>query len=393
MIKKYLLMSMLACLAASLSTGCKPSGTAAQTKSAGYFKTDFQDESQFIVKNIVADLAEQIYYAKFHRLPAASQFEVSATETLDSAFAAPTYELQINLDDKLRGLKIKLKVNGPLWSPEVYDGVAKTLASAVGLATGAMDSSGDTALLHKLADGTAVALEKENQRLSSELENNFVNPALHEQAAVLLGAFTLREHSGDFYEIRSPLCRITAHLAMARYLGGGNLSTINGSMAEAMLLTLMNNQAAALVKLNDFKTNDVVVAGWVRALHARNTGDYRPLDKLGGLSGVECAEWFYALDRSANTDIAWSKLSDVQKQIPDFVRIANDGGYSVGAGHELLAVSLPLEFEEIDSVYQLSRQKKMKKVDLVPALNQMPDRCFSLGADGQMGAHIIGWGL
>jgi tetratricopeptide (TPR) repeat protein len=381
------------CLVLSLITGCKPSGSPAKSNPAGYFQTDFQDESQFIVETIVTDLAEQIYFAKFHRLPDSSHFLVSATETADSSFATPAYELQVMLDGKLNGLKTKLSINGPIWSPEVYEGVAKMLAKAVGLPAGAVNGFDNTALLAKLTGGTATTIEKENQRLSSDLENDFSNSSLHEQAAVLLGAFALREHSGDFYEIRSPLCRITAHLTMARYLGGGNLSAINGQMAEAMLLTLMNNQAAALEKLSEIKTNDDTLVSWVRGLQARNTSDYRPLDKLDGLSEIECINWFYALDKSANTDIAWSKLNDVQKWNPDFVRIANEGGYSVGAGHELLAVSLPLEFEELSSVYQLSKQKKIKNDDLVEVLNQMPDRCFSVGLDNQTGVHVIGWGL
>jgi tetratricopeptide (TPR) repeat protein len=392
MIRKYLLTAVCLCLISNLVTGCKPSETA-QNKPADYFKTDFQDESQFIVETIVADLAEQIYYAKFHRLPDTRYFQVSAIEAADSSFAAPTYGLQINLDDKLRGLKTKLEVNGPIWSPKVYDGVVTLLANAVGLTAGTTGGSDDTTLLIKLADGKATTIEKENQRLSSDLENDFSNPSLHEQAAVLLGAFALREHSGDFYEIRSPLCRITAHMAMARYLNGGNLSAINGRMAEAMLLTLENNQGAALEKLSGIKTNDDTLVSWVRGLQARNTSDYRPLDKLDGLSQIECINWFFALDKSANTDLAWNRLSDVQKRMGDFVRIANEGGFSVGAGHELLAVSLPLEFEEISSVYQLSKQKKLKNNDLVEALNQMPDRCFSPGLDKQIGVHIIGWGL
>jgi tetratricopeptide (TPR) repeat protein len=392
MIKKYLLTVICLSLISNLVTGCKPSQTA-QNKPAGYFKTDFQDESQFIVETIVADLAEQIYYAKFHRLTDTRYFTVSAIETADSSFAAPTYELLVNLDVKINGLKTKLAVDGPIWSPEVYDGVAKMLANAVGLPAGAMNGFDNTALLTKLTDGKATTIEKENQRLSLDLENDFSNPSLHEQAAVLLGAFTLREHSGDFYEIRSPLCRITAHMAMARYLNGGNLSAINGRMAEAMLLTLVNNQGAALATLSSIGTNDDTLVSWVRGLQARNTSDYRPLDKLDGLSQIECINWFYALDKSANTDLAWSRLSDVQKRMCDFVRIANEGDFSVGAGHELLAVSLPLEFEEISSVYQLSKQEKLKNNDLVEALNQMPDRCFSPGSDKQTGVHVIGWGL
>jgi tetratricopeptide (TPR) repeat protein len=180
---------------------------------------------------------------------------------------------------------------------------------------------------------------------------------------------------------------------MARYLNDANPRPINDRMAEAMLLTLMNNQQDALDNLSEISTNDTALVSWVRGLQARNTSDYRPLDKLGGLSEIECIGWFYALDKSANTDIAWSKLNDVQKRTSDFVRIANEGSYSVGAGHELMAATLPLEFQEISSVYELSKQKKLKNDDLVAVLNAMPDRCFSKGSDDQMGVHVIGWGL
>ncbi len=392
MIKNTWLGIFLAALTLSLA-GCKQSHTTTRTPVSNYFQTDFQDESQFIVENIISDVAEQIYYAKFQRLPDKNSFSVSANETANSSFSTPTYDVLVNLDSQHHDFKTTLNVNGPIWSPEVYDNLTMQLAQLVGLTTGNSDDSTGTTLLSKLTDGTAETIERENQGLSKALTDDFSDGSLHEQAALLLGAFTLREHSGDFYEIRSPLCRITAHLAMARYLEEKKVSTINGGMAEAMLSTLMNNQADALEKLNGLPTNNPAVASWVRALQARNTGDYRPLEKLNGLSQVECINWFYALDHSANTDIAWSKLSDEQKKIADFVRIANEGQYSVQMGHELLALSLPLEFKEIGSAYRLSQQKEPPTNGLVSALNQMPDRCFSPGTDGQMGVHIIGWGL
>ena len=398
MIKNAFFAIFLATLTVGLS-GCKPAAgfsnphAGSGTASNNYFHTDFQDESQFIVETIVSDLAEQIYYAKFHQVPDQSGFHVSADETADSSFGAPVYDVQVDLDAKYHGFKTRLKVNGPIWSPEVYDDLTAQLSQLVGLTTGTQGNSTDIELLSKLTDGTATTIEQENQHLSKALENNFSDGSLHEKAALLLGAFTLREHSGDFYEIRSPLCRITAHLAMARYLDGKNLSAINGRMAEAILYTLMNNEADALQKLKNIPTTDPAVVSWVRALQARNTGDYRPLDKLNGLSQIECINWFYALDPSADTGIAWSKLNDAQKRTPDFVRIANENDYPVGVGHELLALSIPAEFEEISTIYQISQNKKLGREEFVPALNWMPDRCFSPGADGTVGVHVIGWGL
>jgi tetratricopeptide (TPR) repeat protein len=358
-----------------------------------YFKTDFQDESQFIVETIVTDLAEQIYYAKFHRLPNKNEFHVSATETLDSSFGAPVYDIQVVLNSALPDIRTGLKVNGPIWSPEVYDQLTAQLAQAVGLPAGQPGSPGNTELLSKLTDGTAETIELENQRLSAALQDDFANGALHEKAALLLGAFTLREHSGDFYEIRSPLCRVTTHLAMARFLEAKNLSAINGGMAGAILDTLMNNQADALQTLKQIPATDPAVASWIRALQARNTCDYRQLDNLNSLSQIECINWFYALDQSANTGIAWSKLSDTQRNIPDFVRIANENSYPVGVGHQLLDLSLRLDLNEIDSVYQLSQKKKLDLQWLVPVLNRMPDRCFTQADDGKTDVHVIGWGL
>jgi tetratricopeptide (TPR) repeat protein len=375
-------------LIAGFLIGCGPSN--AVVNPHGYFQTQFQDESQFIVETIVSDLAEQVFYAKFHQLPDAKYFSVSATEKPDSDFSAPSYELQINLN---RGQHVTadLSVDGPIWSPEVYENVAVMLAQKVGLATAVSDDSEDMELLERLLDGTATTLEEQNQNLSESLENDFGNPVLHEEAAVLLGAFTLREHSGAFYEIRSPLCRMTAHLTMARYFGKKSFG-INGQVAEAMLLTLMNNQAEALDKLKDIKTTNNALTSWVRALQTRNTGDYRPLEKVNGLSQVEAVEWFRALSLNANKDIAWNQLNDVQERTVDFVRIANEGGFSVSLGHELLELSLPLEFKEIGSVYELSHNQKLGRAEFTSVLNQMPERCFSVTANKDPRVQIIGWG-
>ena len=69
MIKKCPVLLVGLFLLLTLGTSCKRSGAGAPNLSGGYFQTDFQDESQFIVETIATDLAEQVYYAKFHRLP------------------------------------------------------------------------------------------------------------------------------------------------------------------------------------------------------------------------------------------------------------------------------------------------------------------------------------
>ena len=371
--------------------GCKPKQpTSAEPSSAsGYFQTPFQSECQFIVQAIVSDVAEQIYYAAKHDVPTGKTIIVTSTEKSGASADSPVYELNIKYGTN--SLKFQLTINGPIWSPQVYQGIAKQLAQAVALNPSDATQKSDVSLLHKLSDGTPETIERENQRLSAALEEDFSNPELHEQAAVLLGAFILRDHSGSFFQIRSPLSRLTAHLVMADLLRGSGSISLNRQMAEAMMLTLVNNEAEALAKLRVIGTNEVAVLPMVRTLQARNTGDYRPLEKLDGLTRVECVAFFLARSSYVSTPLSWPQLSDNQKQTIDFVRAANEIGYSVEIGHQLLAVSVPLEIQEIQSVYKLSHSAKLNKSDYISALNALPENCFSHVA-GEEHVRVIGWG-
>lgn len=386
-------------LAVTFATGCKrePSiepGNSSQepVNPAAYFKTPFQDESQFIVETIVSDLAEQMSYAATHKLPDPDYFQVTATEKPGSPLDAPVYELQIRLDPKQNTLNSEVNVNGPIWSPAVYKDVAKALAQQEGLTISNQSASSDTSFLSKLTDGSPETIELENEDLSTALEKDFQNPVLHEEAAALLGAFLMRDHSGHFFEIRSPLCRMTAHLAMAQFLNGTNSYGINGQMAEAMMLTLVNDRTSALEKLKAIGTNDVTIAPIVRALWTRNTGDYRLLGQMSNLTPIESIEWFSAMADYISAPIAWQKLNDTQQQTIDFIRSADQEGYSVEMAHQLYAEALPLEYKEIDSIYQLTHHKSLDKGGLAAALNAMPERCFTKAPDGTAHVCIIGWG-
>lgn len=390
---KYLgLLTGSLLVVAGVSVGCKPKSSppAGQPRGAGYFQTSFQSECQFIVQAIVSDLAEEMWYAAKHEIPAKQAVTVIATEKAGSPVDAPVYALQIHLGAKQ--VKCDLAVNGPIWSPSVYQGVAKQLAEAVGLKPGGSEQRADVSLLDKLSDGKPETMERENQRLSADLEKDFSNPEWHEQAAVLLGAFLLRDHSGYFFEIRSPLSRLTAHLALADFLRDSKPAGLNGQMAEAMMLTLVGDEAKAVEELSAIGTNDAVVLPMVRALRARNTGDYRPLDHQDGLSRVECVAWFQARASYVAASLTWPLLNDDQKQTVDFVRVANDIGYSVQMGHQLLAESISLELQEIQNIYTLAHAEKLTQKTLVTALNELPEEsCFSR-VEGKEHVRVIGWG-
>ena len=374
--------------------GCKPQLHAAPgttSTSSAYFTTSFQNESQFIVEAIVSDLAEQISYAASHQLPDKQTFAVAAKEKPGSPTDAPVYQLRIRLGSKPAEIESEANINGPIWSPANYQSVAAELAQAVGLKSSNPGKGDSKALVARLADGAAQTIEQENQAVSAALEQDFCNPELHEQAALLLGAFLLREHSGYFFEIRLPLSRMTAHLAMARLLRGNDPYGLSGRLAEAILLTLMEDQVAALERLNALGSNDTAVAVMVRVLRALNTGDYRPLDEVKERTPIENAAWFNERANYITTSSAWTQLSDDQKQTVDFVRIANDMGYTVEIGHELLRASLPLEQQEISSIYELWHHAKPPDNGMVRTLNELPERCFTTSG-GVVHVRVIGWG-
>ncbi len=186
---------------------------------------------------------------------------------------------------------------------------------------------------------------------------------------------------------------MTAHLAFARALSDKPSSDSNARLADAMLDTLMNNQVSALEKSARLESSGAPGAVWARVLQARNSGDYRGLAELNSPTQLERIAWFDAFARSVNPDLAWNKLDEQSiGQLPDFYRIANTLECSVETGHGLLKLSGPLELQEIGAIYERASGQKLQREQLVPQLNQMPERCFSMGTNHPIQVRVIGWG-
>src|SRR6185436_14701022 len=66
-----------------------------------------QSECNYIVRSIVTDLAEQIYFAAKQRLPDTNAFSVSV-EDGSSSVEGPVFELQIRLGEKENEIKCDL---------------------------------------------------------------------------------------------------------------------------------------------------------------------------------------------------------------------------------------------------------------------------------------------
>jgi tetratricopeptide (TPR) repeat protein len=394
-------LSLLLLLLLATCPGCKKAPQVADypdSSTAGnYFQTTFQSESEFIVQAITTDVAEMCCFAKDRAVAGQKGAFVTVQEQPASPSSAVKYAVSVQLP---KGpLHYELEIDGAgttIWSPEVYTNFARAIMNSLGL-KGRDEphiENADASLLQALLNLTPQTIEKENHRISAALSGDFTNPNLHEEAAMLMGAFTLREDSGNFFEIRSPLCRMTAHLTMASVLGGEPERDVNGQAAEALLYTLMNNQKAALGKIAALGGDRPSLAAWSRALYARNTHDFRQLEKLESRSVLETIEYFRAYCESVDTRLAWEKLTDVEKiSAPDYCRIVNARRASVELGHVMLEASVPLELREAEGAYASSKGGELRtQKELVAALNELPGRCVGADAAGAPRIQVIGWG-
>src|SRR3989442_4712379 len=127
------LIALAGCAKKESPQPANPSPQASLGSPRSYFKTHFQDESQFIVETVLADLAEMTYFAKTASLPDPKVFSVQAQEKPGSAFRAPVYDVEIVLQPNQAPLKAVISVSGPIWSPEVYSQIASQLFERLAL--------------------------------------------------------------------------------------------------------------------------------------------------------------------------------------------------------------------------------------------------------------------
>jgi hypothetical protein len=356
---------------------------------SGNFRSHWQDESQYVVENTSADIAEMFIFARSGKPPGPGELSVAAAE--DGAMG---YRVDVTVGSG-QPVEATLLIRRNLLSPDTYQPLTDALAARFG---GLKPAAGVeiAGLLQSLTALRADTIEAANLNVSTELTRNFSSATGHEQAALLLGAFSLREHSGKFYQILSELCRMSAHLTFARALRAGAEPTVDGKVAEAAMLALLNNRADSQTLLLGLPDNEPGVSEWRRALGIRNTGDYRSYEAPGTPSLFERFERFRAIleergEKPAFAEVA--KLSDEEQRLPDWGRIASSRFFGVGVGNALLNSTLTAELAEVGSTYELVWNRKATTETLIGDLNAQPTHCVTLDENGTVHVNVIGWGL
>jgi hypothetical protein len=240
--------------------------------------------------------------------------------------------------------------DGDVLAPSRYEPIARQLlAGAVGAARTAADEREDARLLAALLDLRASVLVREDASLARQIVRQPRASGSHERAALLLGAFALRDAAGRSTDLRPALCRLTAHLAVAGALRGAGQPGTAGRVAEATLLTLAGGERDALERVDALaaEAKAPAVRAWLRALRLRNTGDWRIARDAKGLSLLERLEEFRALVKGQGDAPALVWLDRAQAEpVVDWGLIATSEGFTVETGGRFCDQALMLQLSE-----------------------------------------------
>jgi tetratricopeptide (TPR) repeat protein len=368
------------------------SGCARKPSESGLFLT----EEHWLVNEVTRDIASMLTVDLSRE--ATNSFALRVVPIrLVSKDGATGYRIEA-LRGKDQPLSSEIHVEPFVWSPDCYAPFIRKVISAWQLkvtpsSTRELES---TVMVRQLRNLTAETIQTANVDISQQLATNMLNPDLHEQAAFLLGGFALREAAGSFSDTRQTLCRLSAHLSMARALRENNPSP-EGRIADIMLLTLVGRQRDALdaiARLRQTKEKIIGLESWLTALTLRNTEDWRILHAPPKASFVEQLEYYRALCSRLGTSAAVTFLDESSPEmVPDWGRILMERPFSVEEGHRFVEPTLGLELHELEYVHQQVLGKPLGEAPLAPVLNSVPQPCVHRNGNGAIEVQVIDWGM
>jgi hypothetical protein len=357
---------------------------AAEAKLEGRFQT----EEQWLVAEVVQDLAEMALYASGgSQAGDAADF---AIENLSAGGSPAGYRVSFSLGTKGR-YDDTVQVQPHIWSPDAYEGMARGLLAKLELKARPLAGATDREALHELLNLQARVIQTQNERVSARLEGGgMLDPAVHEEAALLVGSLALREAAGYFWDVRQLLCRMAAHLAIARALRGPSPHGPDGMIAAVILRIEAGLTTEALNKLDELEAQAAGsedMSSWLRALRLLVTRDWRTLPDPWTRTLLERLAYFRAvretLDLAAAVD--FHRKSDDQP-IPDWGRVAFQGSLGTEVG-VFAGGGIDLEIAEAQDLWARIHGRPLGASSLVQELNRPATRCVTSDRP-----RVIGWG-
>ncbi len=336
-------------------------------------------EDEWLAGEVLRDLAEMTARARdaAHYRPARVGLGARPAPA-----SATTLQLDVDLGPGAGRRVVDLRHH--VWSPEDYAPVAGALLATASLV--ATSPSEDPSLPGTLTNARAEVLAEADASVSARLGRSLLDAGAHEDAALVLGAFALREAAGSFTDVRRLLCRLSAHLALARALRAGAAPSRAGRLAEATLLVLAARGSDAAAAIEALATDaDPAARAWTHALALRLDEDWREpastlLERVARFRAraatVDQAHALQDLDRGERTDEA---------ELPDWGRIAMHPSPEVPSGHRFVETGVELEVRELQRARQALGLPALADDGLAAGVNLPAERCITAAGPRVLG--------
>ncbi len=344
-------------------------------------------EQTWIVKAIVEDLARMAAFTGEQDAKAWDAKAIAVEQNDEDKF-----QLSIKVPERSPLGDLPLKLAGSIWEPTNYAPLAAKFLAAIPLAPGKAPSI-EGNLLQRLATPLAEAIQEENIRVSKWLTIHPLDPAAHEQAALLLSLAAFREHAGPFSDIRGFCNRATAHLAMAGALRQGRDASDCGKVSLALIHALVGNEVESEKQIAALETRSAEAADlrpWITAIRLRNTADYRLVPDPAKATLLERLELFHAQCESLTPEAAVKALANSKvEEIADWPRLLLESRFNVGEGNAMTSAALRLELTEAAKIFPELSGDNPKRAAINAALNRDPGFAITVGIDGAPAWRVI----
>jgi hypothetical protein len=340
-------------------------------------------EEQWLAAEVASDIMEMALLAAGR--PPADNLDVGGVAL--PAGGPPGVKLTFKLDGKEVSQAIQWEEH--IWAPEGYAPLVRiVLASRPGGAATASDER----LLEALLDPLPGVIETQNQRVSARLAASMADADAHDEAALVIGSLAMREAAGAYWDVRQLLCRMTAHLALADGLRGGDASrrSLSGRYADVVLWTMAGRTADAMKRLDALRseaTGSAVREAWQRALRMRITRDWRTLPDPSRRMLLEKIEYFSAVKQTLGAAAAARFAEEsASEPAPDWARVALEPGFGTEVGG-FASEGVEPEVALARDLWTRIHGRALPDSGLIEALNRPAARCITAE-----GPRVIAWG-
>jgi hypothetical protein len=369
----------------SVSPACRPLRAAVGRTGEiqdGAQSSRYANEQEWIVSETARSILALTYFARTRRIPDTQALTVTVKPTAADG-DGPRFTLAVEEPERRQ---LDLALRRSIWDPRSY----ATLARSCLRGQPAVHGDNDASTVRALTNLTPQTLVAENERISALLAERPSDPELHEQAALLLSAFGLREASSLFWDARVILCRMAAHLAVAHALRGEEPASVAGQLAQIALDALSLRQKAGADALERLPIDDRSFGAWARALRTRITKDWRILAPQPA-SLLERLEYFRALARRRGGASTHDFLNDErQTGLADWGRISMQEVVTVESCQTF--GSFDVELSEAAEAWTASFHRTASPSALIQSLDEESPGPIAQRA-GERPVRVIDWGL